>query len=97
MMLHVGVIPRVTTERMANKAQSYTVGRLLRVLEATQRAYHAGPLNLASITGVEKYIAAVASCSFGKNRVPETLFLCHFSTNFPLLQQQSWIHVHLTP
>ena len=44
----------------------------------------------------QKSMADVASCSFGKNRVPDNFFLSYFSTAFPLPQQHSWKHVHLT-
>jgi hypothetical protein len=82
--------------RMADKSQSPTAGRLLRGLAAIQRASQAGPLTVASIAGVENSMADVASRSFGQNRVPDSCFLNQFSNTFPLPQQQSWRHVHLT-
>jgi hypothetical protein len=83
--------------RMADKSQSHTAGRLLRGLAAIQRASQAGPLTVASIAGVENSMADVASRSFGQNRVPDSCFLSHFTNLFPLPQQLSWRHVHLTP
>jgi hypothetical protein len=52
---------------------------------------------VASIAGVENYMADVASHSFGQNHVSDSCFLSKFTNDFPLPQQLSWKHVHLTP
>ena len=81
---------------MDEKVQYHAAGQLLRGMVDIQRASQAGPLTIASISGAEKSMADVASCSFGKNRVPDNFFLPCFSTTFPLPHQNYWKHVHLT-
>jgi hypothetical protein len=91
-------MPRVAwTTYMANKSQSPTAGHLLQGLAAIQQASQAGPLIVASIAVVENCMADNASRSFGQSCVPNAWFLTQFTHTYPLLQQQSWKHVLLTP
>ena len=82
---------------MSDKAQYHTAGRLLRGMESTHRAYHAVPLTVASISGLKKSMINVASRNFRQNRVPDTFFLSHVTTNFPSPEQQYCRHVNLIP
>jgi hypothetical protein len=72
------------TAHMADRSNAPTAGRLLQGLAAIQRASQAGPLTVASIAGVENSMADVASRSFGQNRVPNAVFLQHFTNLFLL-------------
>jgi hypothetical protein len=86
------------SKRMADKSQSPTAGRLLRGLAAMQRATRAGPLTVASIAGKSNDMADVASRSYNTAAiVPDSPFLTHFNSLFPLPQKLSWQLVHLTP
>jgi hypothetical protein len=86
------------SKRMADKSQSYTAGRLLRGLAAMQRATRAGPLTVASIAGKTNDMADIASRSYNTAAiVPDSPFLTHFDSRFPLPQDLSWQLVHLTP
>jgi hypothetical protein len=72
------------TARMANKSNAPTAGQLLRGLAAIQRASQTGLLKVAFIAGVKNSMADVASHSFGQNRVPNAVFLQHFTNLFSL-------------
>jgi hypothetical protein len=86
------------SKRMADKSQSLTAGRLLRSLAAVQRATSAGPLTVASISGITNDMADVSSRSFNTaSLMSDAAFLTHFNTRFPLPQKISWQLVHLTP
>jgi hypothetical protein len=83
---------------MADKLQYFTAGRLLRGLAAMQRATRAGPITVASIAGKTNDMADIASRSYNNAAiVPDSPFLTHFNTRFPLPQRTSWKLVHLTP
>jgi hypothetical protein len=85
------------SKRMAAKSQYPTAGRLLRGLAAIQRATRAGPLTVVSIAGKTNNMADLASGSYNTAAlVPDSPFLLHFNTRFPLPQNLSWKLVHLT-
>ena len=86
------------SKRMADKSQYPTAGRLLRGLAAMQRATRAGPLTVASVAGKTNDMADVSSRSYNTAAlVPDSPFLTHFNTRFPLPQSLSWKLAHLTP
>jgi hypothetical protein len=86
------------SKRMADKSQSLTAGRLLRGLAAMQRATKAGPLTVASIAGKSNDMADIASRSYNTAAiVPDSPFLTHFNSRFPLPQNVSCQLAHLTP
>jgi hypothetical protein len=83
------------TKRMADHSQAPTAGRLLRGLAAIQRSVQAGPLTIGSIAGKDNDMADIASRSF--DITCDRAFLTHFTSRFPLPQQQSWTLARLTP
>ena len=83
------------TKRMADHSQAPTAGRLLRGLAAIQRSVQAGPLTIGSIAGKDNDMADIASRSFDIQC--DRAFLTHFTSRFPLPQQQSWTLARLTP
>jgi hypothetical protein len=80
------------TDRMADKSQSATSGRLLRGLAMRQRYNQSGQTNVAHVAGDANPMADVASRIFNTEFADfdDSQFALHFQTRIPLPQTQSW-------
>jgi hypothetical protein len=75
------------TKQMADPSQAPTAGQLLRGLAAVQHSVQGGPVMIGLIAGKANDMADVTSQRF--DLTSNTTFLTHFTTHFPLPQQQS--------